>query len=215
MSHTQKESCSTCESAMSHTCISHVAHMNESCHTQECVVSHVTWVVSRARMGHITHIGYLLHTKVAWHSVFGVRISHATHRNESSHTRKWVMYSVFESIISVFESIRHSVFGVAWHSVFESIMQNVIKKYEWVMSYQDVPHMNESCPTYEWVMSYIWMSHVEHMDESCPTYESVMQHIGMSQVTHVNESCHKYRVPVARKRRTVQRVWCTNESCNT
>ena len=41
--------------------MSHVTHMNESCHTYEWVVSHIFWM------------------------------SHVTHMNESCHTYEWVM----------------------------------------------------------------------------------------------------------------------------
>ena len=53
----------TCERVMSHIQISHVTHMNESCHTCEGVILH-------DRMSPVAH----------------VRMSHVTHRNESRHT---------------------------------------------------------------------------------------------------------------------------------
>jgi len=47
-----------CEWVMSHTWMSHVTHMNESCHTHEWVMSH-TW------MSHVTHMNESCHTSQA------------------------------------------------------------------------------------------------------------------------------------------------------
>ena len=61
---------------MSHIWMSHVTHMNESCHTYE-------WVMSRRHAIHLRHLVLRLDTR--W------RMSHVTHMNESCHTYEWVM----------------------------------------------------------------------------------------------------------------------------
>jgi len=176
----------------------HVSRTNESCHTYECVMSHV-------RMSHVTHTNemlpsvahvtrYITHMNASlctYESDAAVRMlswdisrytcdmTHVTHTDESCHTYEWVMSQVW---------IGH------------------------------VTHTNESCLTYEWVMSHVRMSHVTrtnemlpsawsvgpylrvesdmthdaNTDKSCHTYEWVMSHVRMSHVTHTNESCHTY-----------------------
>ena len=54
-----------CERVVSHLWMSHVTHMNESCHTYKCHT--YVWVMSH------------------------IRTSPATHMNESCHTYEWVM----------------------------------------------------------------------------------------------------------------------------
>ena len=57
-----------------HSCVwvSHVTHMNESCHTYEWVMSHI-WMSPVIVMNDISHI---------W-------MSHVSHMNESCHTYEW------------------------------------------------------------------------------------------------------------------------------
>ena len=86
--------------------MSHVTHINESCHTYE-------WVVTDIRMSYATHMDeswVMTHThthrhrpesKLAaewvmshlWTScvMSNIRMSHVTHVNESCHTYEWVM----------------------------------------------------------------------------------------------------------------------------
>ena len=58
-------------------CMSHVTHMNGSCHTYECVMSHI-W------MRHVTRTNESCHC-----------MSHVTHMNESCHTYEWVMSHIW------------------------------------------------------------------------------------------------------------------------
>ena len=57
--------------------MSHVTHMNESCHTYEWVMSHI-W------MSHVTHMKESCHT-YEW-AMSHIWMSHATRMNESCHT---------------------------------------------------------------------------------------------------------------------------------
>jgi len=69
---------------MSQLWMSHVTHMNESCHTYECVTSK-SCVMSRTWMSHVTYIDESCHTYkwVIW-------MSHVTHMNESWRTYEYV-----------------------------------------------------------------------------------------------------------------------------
>ena len=64
--------------------MSHVIHVNESCHTCECVILHI-W------MSHVTHIN--THGALSKHIDDGpfICLSHVTHTNESCHTYERVM----------------------------------------------------------------------------------------------------------------------------
>ena len=67
---------------MSHIRMSHVTHMNESCHTYE-------WVMSHIQMSHVTHTNEPCHT-YNW-VMSHIWMSHVTHTNEPCHTYAWVM----------------------------------------------------------------------------------------------------------------------------
>ena len=110
---------------MSHIWMRHVTHMNESCHTYECVMSHIyEWVMSHVRMSHVTRMNASCHTyewvnrwvKESCHTYEWVRphlwISHVTHMNDSivamlrrsvcmlivvCHTYEWVMSPMWRS----------------------------------------------------------------------------------------------------------------------
>jgi len=157
--------------------MSHVTHMNESCHTYRSSandragqVSRVTqmheschtykWVMSHIWMSHVTHMDESF-----------------THMNESCHTYGWVMSHIWMSHVT------HT-------AVLPTTQQD-----EWIMSrawMRHITHMNETCHTHEWVMSHTWTSHITHMNGSCHTYERVMSHTWMIHITHINESCHTY-----------------------
>jgi len=97
MSHVthMNESCHTYEWDMSHIWISHVTkwmshvtHMNESCHTYEWVMSHV-WI------SHITHMKESCHIN-EW-DMSHIWMGHVTHVNESCHSYEWVMSHTYEA----------------------------------------------------------------------------------------------------------------------
>jgi len=83
------ESCHTREWVMSHTWMCHVTHENTSCHIHERVMSY-TW------LSHVTHMNESCHTRnTSGHTHEWVMsytwIRHVTHMNESCHTHEWVM----------------------------------------------------------------------------------------------------------------------------
>ena len=71
---------------MSHIWMSHVTHMNESCHTYEWVMSHI-W------MRHVTNMNESCHTYECVMS--HIWMSHVTHMNESCQTYEWVMSHIW------------------------------------------------------------------------------------------------------------------------
>jgi len=74
--HTYKRVMSRIEWVMSHVWMSHVAHMNESCHTYE-------WVMSRIWMSHVTHMNESCHT-YEWVTPH-IQMSHVTYVNGACH----------------------------------------------------------------------------------------------------------------------------------
>jgi len=64
---------------MNESWISHVTHVDESCHAYEWVMSTYEWVISHVWMSHFTSVNELCHTFV-W-VMSHIRISHVTHLN--------------------------------------------------------------------------------------------------------------------------------------
>jgi len=197
-------------------CMSHGTYVNESCHANEWVVSHI-W------MNHVTHM------KIAWNSwvlichmctycacacacVCHIWMSHATNVNESGHT--WKM----SHVTHINESCH------TYKNMSELSDSHVPHVQILCVVCMRVSRINESCHTCDWVMLHKWMSHRTHMNESCHTHEissdlvgshvhilcahTCMCHIWMSHVTHVNvnESCHTYEWVMSHLK---------NESCHT
>jgi len=179
----------------------------ESCHTCECVKSHV-W------MNHVTlptrHTQEIPRQGCNLHST----TSHVTHMNE-------------------FRDRYDGVMSHIWMSPATGTMESC-RTYEWIMSHiwmSHVTHMNESCHTYEWTQPkyktqailmqatrlyykykqlnrdlYIpkykmqaipmqaistWRYITSRIKMSHATY-LIVSHIWMSHVTHMNESRHVY-----------------------
>jgi len=151
--------------------MSHVAHMNESCCTDE-------WVISYMWMSHVAQMNnWCCFYSVVRNSLAALRealcANHIAHVNEPCRTYEWAMSHVWVSIVIHTNELYHT--------------------YEWVMSYiwmRHVTHMRMSVScreglsckdeeesrgrVYEWVMSHIWMNHVTHRNVSCHIYEWVM-----------------------------------------
>jgi len=129
--------------------MSHVTHMNESCHTYE-------WVMSRIWMSHVTHMNESWHT-YEW-IMPHIWMSHVADVNESSHI--WMRdvtygYSRFQS----------------WCSRLLRCVIESRHTHEWVMSHAwkcHVTHMNVSfrTPPNEARRTTTRVSHVTHMNES-------------------------------------------------
>ena len=94
MSHVthMNESCHTYEWVMSHIWMGHVTHMNESCHTY-------AWVMSHIRMHHVTHMNKSCYTYECVMS--HIWMSHVTYMNASCHTYEWVMSHIRITVLNV------------------------------------------------------------------------------------------------------------------
>jgi len=112
--------------------MSHVTHIDESCHTHERVMSHI-WTSHVTRMNESCHTYEWVRSHV-W-------MSHVTYMNDSCHTCEWVM------------SLQ--VVRTVWFDAYECEVTHLnmsCHTYEWVMSHiwmSHVTHMNESCHTHE------------------------------------------------------------------
>jgi len=138
------------------------ARMNESCYTNERVMSHI-W------MGHVTHMNESCHM-YEW-VISEIWMSHVTYSNESCHTHEWVTW------------LKKWVM---------SHMDDFCQPHEWVLSQIWICHIThtiEPCHTYEWAMSYIWMRHATHMSESCPTGRMLIR---VTWLIHTCDMTHSY-----------------------
>jgi len=117
--------------------MSHVTHMNESCHTYERVMSHI-WT------SHVTHMNESCHTfeRVMSH----IWMSHVTHMNTSRYA---LAHRVYESCHTC-RMMRHDVFiSVTWHLwVISCVNENESRH---VLMNHIICWRNAL-----WVMSHIW-----------------------------------------------------------
>ena len=182
---------------VSRTWMSHVAHMDESCHTYKWPragmgwlrsVGSIKWQVSfeeyRLFHGALLQkrpiILSILLTKATPYQVMShVWRSHVTHMNESCRTYEWVVSHILMSHVAQMNSLQQSA---------------------QVWSY--ITHMGGSRHTYEWIMSHIWMSHVTHIND----LEQSPQE--WSYITHMKGSRHTYEW-------VVSHIFTSHESCRT
>ena len=152
----------------------------ESCHTYECVVSHmrksrtlpISWNTSK-KLFLVYSVGVLCCTRKC---VISPGCSnYVTHMNESCHAYEWVV-----SRIWMCDGAQKNV---SCHA-YECVMSHI-----WMCH---ATHMNVSCHTYECVVSHLRMCRVTHLNVWWHTYECVVSHIWMCHVTHTNVSCHTY-----------------------
>jgi len=154
------------------TWMSHVTHMNESCHAYHWVTSHI-WMSHVACVEKLSDILYMNASigsefdRLSWLLCFALCcvhewvtshmcIIHVTHVNE--------LYLINEGV--------HRLWS--WWMGLALVSCDV--SCTWMSR---LPRVNESGHTYHWVTSHIWMSHVAcaEMNESPSTCEWVMSHI--------------------------------------
>jgi len=223
--------CHTHERVKLLTQMSHVTHMNESCHTYEWAVSH-TWTAHS--WVSFTHMNGSCHTVSVtnYRARYDGSCLYVTSTNHHMGSIWWFVLICHEHEPSYRALTVSALSSSIWWLVlvtYERFTSNIWKdhfhRYEWVMSHiwmSQVPHMNpirtsELSHTYEWVMSHSsWSAWYAgscscHMSDSRHTYECIMSHIWMYHVTHMNESCHTWTSHVTHVNVTHGRVqWFTS-----
>jgi len=205
---------------------------NESCHTYECVMSHiwVTRVTSPIWMSHVTHVGC---------KKFDGQLNVEQPENcpkRALWKRQYSAKETYDSRMSTFcismisgllEIIGLFCKRALWKRLYSAkgtynsriyscpkiAPNNSCQMCEWV---SHVTHMNESCHICEWVMSHIWMSQVAYVSESCHTYErspnASCEVMYMSESCHMNESCQICECILSHVR--TSQITYVSESCH-
>ena len=140
--------------------------MNASCHTYECVMSHI-W------MSHVT--------QSKWANTICMWTHHIAFTNEFHYTCIWFLSHIYKGVMSHVSTSHVTHINESCHTYQRVMSHCITHAYDFYPTYTKA-----SCHTYQRVMSHIWMSHVTHINESCHTYEWVMSHISTSHVTHIN-----------------------------
>jgi len=161
---------------MSHTSMSHVAHINQSCHTYQ-------WDVSHDGMSHDT----LCFS--AW-TLLNATLPTTSHKS--------TIRPAYESDIPHIQLSRYTLCLSAW-ALLNDTLSTMSHICQWLiarirMSHRveshirmsHVPRMNVTLST----MLHMSVIHIPHTNESCPAYEWVQYHIRMSYVPRMNESSH-------------------------
>jgi len=128
---------------MSHTWMSHVAHMNESCHTCEWVMSH-TWMNESCH----THEWVMSH----------IWIRHATPMKGSCHAYRWFMSHIWmrDTHMHTSDSSIH-----VWHDSFKYTTQRIYIYMTWLINMWDLTLLRDTnkCNT-DTIICGTWLLHV-------------------------------------------------------
>jgi len=172
--------------------MSHVTHIDESCHTYERVTSHI-W------MSLVTHMKESCHT----------------------YTCEWIMSLLFHTE-AFLEALHHHVIWRHLGPLESSVIWKKKRREHEKRWISHATHMNESCHTCHlttsraaWILHYLkknqekWMSHAIQMNESCHTYHLttsravwILHHLlkktkRISHATIMNESCHTCHLTIS------------------
>jgi len=142
------ESCHTYEWVMSHIWMSHVTHMNESCHTYKWVMSHKCMI----------HVSFICHLYVLWYT----SMSHIIDLCDMTHS-----YLILQHTATHCNTLQHI------NGFFMSTMSHMWKGFMSRIRMSDGKNMNESCRTYEYATSRKQLKNITHVHESCHTYQIV------------------------------------------
>ena len=159
--------------------MSHVAGVNESCHTYELSSCHTHQgaVIPRRQ---VSPMWVMSHVSQTW-------MSHFTRVNESCHVCEYVISDVWTSLVIHVKGLSYWRQGVRCHA-HESCHTG-----ERGMSHVRMSHItltSASCYSCEWVMSHVCMGRVTLVNESCHTREWVVSCVWMRHVTCLNEACN-------------------------
>jgi len=155
--------------------------VNESCHTDELVMSpmrHVTW------MDTLWHTYELFMSHISEYTCMQIAKTAPVIMDESYHKYEWIMSHEWRSHVTHTNEACHPNGYLMSHAWMSRVTQIDIHRRAdcW-----------DSSDHNEWVVSHIWMSHVTQMNKSCHTYEWGMSHRLICYVTHMNELCHTHR----------------------
>jgi len=194
-----------------HTGMSQVTHMHESCHTY---LRQAIWLSSARHhwMSHVIRMGTSRHTH-AW------VMSHTrTDRHESSHTHDRVMSHILAPGTWLSSVCNPSTLHESCHT-YEYVTSHSRMSYVTRTGMSQVTRMTESCHTYlrqaawssiaswlhiYWIMSHIWVGHVTHtcilqVTHTCAKqldrlesviFECVMPHKSVSHATLMQKPWH-------------------------
>jgi len=168
---------------MSHTSMSHVTHMNESCHMCDMTHSYV-WHDSFMCVTWLIHMCDMTHWYV-WHDSFrtlpelksppvtpNVRLAfHVCHMTHS--------YDTAFTCVTWLIPMCHMTHSYVWHDSLICVT--------WLIRMRDMTHSYVRHDFLDTAMRHI---KVTRMDRPCHTYGWVMSHVGKSPGTHMNESSH-------------------------
>jgi len=202
MSHVthMNESCHTHEQVRSHTWMSHITHINESCHQHE-------WVMSHTPMSHVTHMNESRHTHVK-------EIPEYWYIRPSPPNNQELGYKSCQTYEGVTSHPEMSHVTHMDESCHTHICSNVLhvdiyarRPLTFIHSWMsDATHMEESCHTHEWVTpltfelasgvlaceSSLLSKNHECVNGWCHTHERVISHTWMSHATHIHGGINIY-----------------------
>jgi len=166
--------------------ISHVTHVNKSCHSCKWVMSH-----TKLSANATSCFGVLRDMTYSYFCIFDLTYScmwHASFICVAWPICKcdWAHFMCVTSFRSWYSWASRFRCALCWY-YFSPRMRDDVKSHTWM---GHVTHVNQACRTYEWVMSHIWMCHGTHLSDSCHTCEWIMSHMSVRHVTDMNESCH-------------------------
>ena len=152
---------------MSQEQMSHVTHMNESCHTSEHPRSRQC---ARVAMRQVTHINESCHThehplstRTYHFQCARIAMSHVTHMNHTCHTHKRVMSHIWTShdapLLRLMIDTCHTYsINESWH-MYKKVISHISKvtSHMWM---RHVTRAHAACHTYEWCMSFMWVVHI-------------------------------------------------------
>jgi len=133
------KSCYTNACGVTHMRVSHLPHVNESCHTCQWDISQIkkkVWL--QMWVSRITHIS-LSHVTQS--------TSHVTHVSESCHTYQWLMSHIRMSHVTHIHASCHAwVMSHVWHQhVTHLFAPNLAHSKHMVHTWIRYAHTNESC----------------------------------------------------------------------
>jgi len=182
--------------------MSHVTHMNESCHTYEWVISH-TW------MSHVTHMNKSCHT-YKW-VMSHIWISHVTHMNQSRHTYEWVISHIrMSNVAHLMSHVTHAMS----HVIHDEQIACPFYRARWgARACIRISPATESCHTYDTRITRM-PSHVTCLTGVWGAPESWH----LIPASHWDRWRHRRRGTARLLRGTMQSAaasGCCNESCHT